>query len=96
MDKQDYENKVQSMLSDEKTYLKLDSDPTPKYKRKLVSTLKHLKKENKITEGQYKDLYPTAENVPRLLPHQKSTNNMFLYALLWTTQAQLGTTHLEL
>ena len=33
---------------------KLDKDPTPKYKRKIVGMLQNLKKENKITDGQYK------------------------------------------
>jgi len=54
------------MLADERTYEKLPSDPTPKYKRKLISILKGLKAKNKIEEDQYKHLYPTAENVPRM------------------------------
>ena len=37
MDKEDYEKKVKDMLSDERTYLKLDNDPTLKYRKKLVS-----------------------------------------------------------
>ncbi|XP_072025291.1 uncharacterized protein [Amphiura filiformis] len=54
------------MLSDEKTYEKLKKDPTLIYKRKLVSILQRLKNENKIDENQYRLLYPTAENTPRL------------------------------
>ena len=54
------------MLGDKKTYEQLPDDPTPKYKRKLVATLGNLKKECKITESKYRELYPTAENVPRL------------------------------
>ena len=53
------------MLADKKTYEELLSDSTPKYKRKLVSTLSMLKKESKISEGK-KWLYPTAENIPLL------------------------------
>ena len=51
------------MLQDEKTYEVLKTDPTPKYKRKLISILSRLKKEN---EKQYKLLHPTTANTPRL------------------------------
>ncbi|XP_072042858.1 uncharacterized protein [Amphiura filiformis] len=63
---QNYESKVETMLSDTKTYEKLKKDPTPTYKRKLVGMLQKLKAEKKIEEGQYRLLYPTAENTPRL------------------------------
>ena len=66
LDKGEYEEKVTTMLDDKKTYEQLPDDPTPKYKRKLVATLGNLKKEGKITESKYKELYPTAENVPLL------------------------------
>ena len=48
-DKEAYEQKVADMLSDTRTYSKLDSDPTPKYKRKLIGMLSWLCKESKIT-----------------------------------------------
>ena len=54
------------MLGDEKTYEKLVVDPTGKYKRKLVGILQRLKDEKKIDNDQYKLLYPTAENTPRI------------------------------
>ena len=66
LDKENYEDKVHKMLQDEKTYEILKSDPTPKYKRKLVAILSKLKKEEKIDEKQYKLLYPTTANTPRL------------------------------
>ena len=66
LDKDNYEEKVHKMLQDEKTYEVLKTDPTPKYKRKLISILSRLKKENKIDEKQYKLLYPTTANTPRL------------------------------
>ncbi|XP_072039336.1 uncharacterized protein [Amphiura filiformis] len=62
----EYESKVNDMLSDQHTYEKLSKDPTPAYKRKLVEILKRLKSENKINESQYRLLYPTAENTPRM------------------------------
>ena len=54
------------MLIDPKTYRVLDKDLTPKYKKKLVKILTRLKEEKKLTEEQYKYLYPTSEAIPRL------------------------------
>ncbi|XP_072050040.1 uncharacterized protein [Amphiura filiformis] len=66
LDKVEYEEKLTTMLDDKKTYEELPAVPTQKYKRKLVSMLSNMKKEGKISEVKYKQLYPTAENVPRL------------------------------
>ena len=68
MDKEDYEKKVKDMLSDERTYLKLDNDPTLKYRKKLVSILDQLRAEKKITTKQYQHLNPTSENqnIPKM------------------------------
>ncbi len=41
------------MLSDTKTYEILSNDPTRSYKRKLISLLKPLKEDGKITQTQY-------------------------------------------
>ncbi|XP_072022070.1 uncharacterized protein [Amphiura filiformis] len=54
------------MLSDTKTYGELTSDPTQKYKRTLVAIVSIFSDEEKISKAKYKQLYPTAENVPRL------------------------------
>ena len=68
MDTEEYEKKVKDMLSDERTYSKLDSDPTPKYRKKLISILDQMRSENKITTKQYHHLNPTSENqnIPRM------------------------------
>ena len=66
MDKSEYESKMFSMLSDKKTYQKLDKNPTEKYKRKLVEILKRLKSEGKLSEQEYWNLYPTLEKTPQL------------------------------
>ena len=57
----EYEEKVKTMLGDEKTYEKLVVDPTG-----FVGILQRLKDEKKIDNDQYKLLYPTAENTPRI------------------------------
>ncbi|XP_072046926.1 uncharacterized protein [Amphiura filiformis] len=54
------------LLSDSKTYEKLDKDPTAKHKRELVSILQRLEREEKIRKADKQFLYPTSENVPRI------------------------------
>ena len=66
LDKSDYEQKINALLSDDRTYEVLKSNPTSSYKRKLVNILQRLKKEGKVTQQQYDYLYPTSENVPRM------------------------------
>ena len=66
MDKNEYEEKVNSMLNGAHTYEKLQANPTSSYKRKLIEKLTKLKKDGKIMEDQYKYLYPTSEATPRL------------------------------
>ena len=65
MDKTEYKEKVNIMLNDAHTYEKLQADPTSSYKRKLIEKLTKLNKDSKITEDQYKYLYPTSEATPR-------------------------------
>jgi len=50
MDKDDYENRVREMLDDEKTYGKLNKDPTQRFKKKLVSIITRLKNEDKLSD----------------------------------------------
>ena len=65
LDKSEYD-KMQALLSDTKTYVKLDKDPTPKLKKELVSIPQGLEKEGKIRKEDKQFLYPTTENVPRI------------------------------
>ena len=66
LDKSVYHEKMLSLLSDTKTYKKLDKDPTPKHKKELVSILHRLEKEDKIRKEDKQYLYPTTEYVPRI------------------------------
>ena len=54
------------MLNDTHTYEKLQANPTSSYKRKLIAKFTKLNKDSKMTEDQYKYLYPTSEATPRL------------------------------
>ena len=66
LDKEEYDEKVNNMLSDKKTYRVIKRDPTDKFKARLVKILTRLKATKKITKPQYKYLYPTADATPRL------------------------------
>ena len=63
---QEYQDKMNGMLSDRNTYEKLKKDPTQKYKSVLIKMLGDLEKAGKITKDQYWFLYPTLEKVPRM------------------------------
>ena len=78
MDKTEYEEKVNIMLNDAHTWERLQADPTSSYKGKLIEKLTKLKKDGKITEDQYKYLYPTSEATTRLYctPKIHKANNL--------------------
>ena len=65
MNTADYKTKIQTLLSDKKTYEILKKDPTVTYKNKLINILRKWKREKSITDGLYHRLYPTSENVPK-------------------------------
>ena len=65
LNKQDYHNKVKALLDDTNTYEKLTPDPTRAIKNNLIQTLKKWRKEERIPNYLYNQLYPTAENVPK-------------------------------
>ena len=56
MDRKDYDEKVQEILNDQKTYKVLDKDPTQQTERKLNEKLANLKREDKISDNLYKKL----------------------------------------
>ena len=57
---------METMLADKKTYEILKRDPTSSIKKKLENVLKRLREENKITQKQYEELYPTTFHMPRI------------------------------
>lgn len=56
MDRKDYDEKVQQMLNDQKTYKILDKDPTQRTERKFNEKLANLKRVDKISDNLYKKL----------------------------------------
>ena len=65
MNTADCKNKAESLPSDNKTYVKLKSNPTRKNKTKLVKILQSTKESGAITDIKYRQLYPTSEEVPK-------------------------------
>ena len=57
MNKEDYNKKALELL-DQLTYKTITTDPTIKYKNKLISLLKTIKTEGSIDDVTYKKLYP--------------------------------------
>ena len=76
MKREDYDMKAEELLNTN-TYTTIDSDPTTRYKNKLVSLLKFIKTQGGINEALYKKLYPTGAGVPKFygLPkiHKRET-----------------------
>jgi len=95
LDKTEYEQKVQHMLDNERTYKKLQKDATAVYKRKLVSILTWLKDKETISHELYSHLYPTSEKAPQLYCLSKvlrysSHSRMLLLA--WSLEPENSTT----
>ena len=64
LDSNTYEEKVNALLSDTKTYSKLNKDPTTTYKNRLLKLLKELKEKGSIDQTLYEKLRPSACVVP--------------------------------
>ena len=65
MDTVEYKKKAEELLQ-QPTYQPIPTDPTSKYKNKLISMLKSIKAEGGISEAVYKRLYPTEAGSPKL------------------------------
>ena len=64
MKREGYDKKAEELLNTT-TYTTINSDPTTRYKNKLVSLLKSIKTQGGINEALYKKLYPTGAGVPK-------------------------------
>ena len=64
MDTADYKKKSKDLLQ-QPTYQPIPTDPTSKYKNKLINMLKSIKAEGGISEAVYKKLYPTGAGSPK-------------------------------
>ena len=64
MDKEEYIRKAEALLS-QPSYKSIPTDPTTKYKNKLISLLKTIKTEGGINDVIYRRLYPTGAGSPK-------------------------------
>ena len=64
IDTEEYKKKAEDLLQ-HPTYRSIPSDPTTRYKNKLISLLKSIQAEGGISEAVYKRLYPTGAGSPK-------------------------------
>ena len=64
IDKEEYIRKAEELLR-QPTYKTIPTDPTNKYKNKLITLLKNIKTEGWIDEVTYRRLYPTGASPPK-------------------------------
>ena len=64
MDTEEYNKKAEELLQ-LPTYTSIPTDPTTRYKNKLINLLKSIKAEGGISEAVYKRLYPTGAGSPK-------------------------------
>ena len=66
IDKLEYQDKVDSLLEDQKFYKVLKKDPTPSTERDMNAVLLKLKKEGTIPEPLYRRLRSLGDHIPLL------------------------------
>ena len=64
LDKEEYTKKAVELLS-QSSYKKISTDPTNKYKNKLITLLKKIKTEGGMDDATYRRLYPTGASPPK-------------------------------
>ena len=64
MDTEAYNKEAEELLQ-QSTYKPIPTDPTSRYKNKLINILKSIKAEGGISEAVYKTLYPTGAGSPK-------------------------------
>ena len=66
MNKSEYINKMEDLLADNTKFKRVDNDPTLTSEDQLIRLLSRLKKENFITEAEYKVAKPSGSRLARL------------------------------
>ena len=64
LDKEEYIKKADELLS-QSSYKKISTDPTNRYKNKLITLLKKIKTEGGMDDVTYRRLYPTGASPPK-------------------------------
>ena len=71
LNKEEYIKKADELLS-ESSYKNISTDPTNKYKNKLITLLKKIKTEGGMDDATYRRLYPTGASPTKILWVTKS------------------------
>ena len=66
LDREDYLNKMESLINDGTTFKRIDEDPTIFEEDRLIRTLRQMKKRGFINEVEYRRCYPTGSQPARL------------------------------
>ena len=76
MDREDYVNKVQELLT-QPAYRPIPKDPTNKVKVQLITKVRKIKKDTNMDDGTYKAMYPIGCILPKFygLPKTHKTGN---------------------
>ena len=65
MDKQDYTDKILTLLTDTSTYNTISKDPTTRLRTTLITTLKDIKQKGGLSDTTYRKVYPTSAVPPK-------------------------------
>ena len=65
MNRQDYIDKVQQLLTDHNTYRPVNKYPTNRLKNKLTQSLRDIKAQGGLSDHKYRRLYPTSAVPPK-------------------------------
>jgi len=63
--KTEYINKIEKILNDTETYVKINKDPTKKFTNEIREVLTGWKKKEYITDSTYNTIYCSDGNLPR-------------------------------
>ena len=77
LDQEDYDKKAEELLS-QTTYNKINSDPTTKYKNRLINLLKTIKSEGGITEALTEDYIQQGQGCQNFMASPKSIRKRHL------------------
>ena len=78
MNEKDYETKIKKLLNDEKTYGKLKSDPTNKFKAELVEILRDWNRKMPLTKELMTEFILPLMKFQNFMVSQKSTRKTTL------------------
>ena len=65
LDKKDYTKKVEYLLGQQQAYMIIPTDPTTKWKHRLINLLKNIKTDGGLQDHTYRKIYCTGVGLPK-------------------------------